>query len=140
MLGVIYLNGVIESPEPDLAYRMIKSAAEANHLPAQTELARMYRNGDGVEQDFEKMMNWYSRAAELGDVGAQLFVADGYAYGYGVQADLVEAYKWYEIAIQYWGALAVRAREVIAERMTDEEIAEAVRRAGEWLETQGSRK
>ena len=79
------------------------------------------------------MMEWYRRAAEQGDVGAQLFVADGYAYGYGVEPDVVEAYKWYEIAIQYWGALAVRARDVVAERMSDEQIAEGVRRASDWI-------
>ena len=40
---------------------------------------------------------------------------------------------WYEIAIQYWGSLAVSARDVLAERMTGEQIVEAVRRADAWL-------
>jgi len=133
MLGVMYLNGMTEPPDAAAALRLIRAAADAGHLPAQAELARMYRTGDGVEQDLAQMMEWYRRAAEQGDVGAQLFVADGYAYGYGVAVDPVEAYKWYEIAIQYWGPLAVRAREVVGERMTDEEVAEAVRRAGAWL-------
>ncbi|MFQ5565478.1 MAG: tetratricopeptide repeat protein [Paracoccaceae bacterium] len=133
LLGVMYLNLMVEPPAPDSALALIEAAAQSGHLPAQTELARMYRAGEGVEQDFTKMMAWYERAAEQGDVGAQLFVADGYGYGYGVEPDLVEAYKWYEIAIQYWGSLAVRARDVLAEKMTDEEIAEAVRRAGAWL-------
>jgi hypothetical protein len=133
LLGVMYLNLMVEPPQEGAALLLLQGAAESGHLPAQTELARMYRNGDGVEQDFAKMMVWYQRAADQGDVGAQLFVADGYGYGYGVEADLVEAYKWYEIAIQYWGSLAVRARDVLAEKMTDEQIAEAVRRAGAWL-------
>jgi len=133
LLGVMYLNLMVEPTEENTALRLIQAAAEAGHMPAQTELARMYRAGDGVEQDFTKMMGWYQRAAEQGDVGAQLFVADGFGYGYGVAPDLVEAYKWYEIAIQYWGSLAVRARDVLAEKMTDEQIAEAVRRAGNWL-------
>jgi len=133
LLGVMYLNLMVEPPAQNSALSMITAAAESGHLPAQTELARMYRAGDGVEQDFANMMAWYERAAEQGDVGAQLFVADGYGYGYGVEPDLVEAYKWYEIAIQYWGSLAVRARDVLAEQMTDEEIAEAVRRTGAWL-------
>lgn len=133
LLGVMYLNLMVEPPEHDSALSMIEAAAESGHLPAQTELARMYRAGDGVAQDFTKMMVWYERAAEQGDVGAQLFVADGYGYGHGVEPDLVKAYKWYEIAIRYWGSLAVRARDVLAENMTDEQIAEAVRRAGSWL-------
>jgi TPR repeat protein len=133
LLGIMYLNLMVEPPQDGAALLLLHKSADAGYLSAQTELARMYRNGDGVEQDFAKMMVWYQRAAEQGDVGAQLFVADGYGYGYGVEADLVEAYKWYEIAIQYWGSLAVRARDVLAEKMTDEEIAEAVRRAGVWL-------
>jgi len=62
-----------------------------------------------------------------------LFVADTYAYGYGIEPDLVEAYMWYEIAIQYWGSLAVPAREAIAEKMSSEEIATAVQRAQAWI-------
>lgn len=134
VLGVMYLNMMVEPPSPDAAAGLITKSAEAGNLQAQSELARMYRVGDGVEQSFEQMMHWYEQAANQGDVGAQLFLADGYGYGFGVEPDLVEAYKWYEIAIRYWGPLAVRAREVLAERMTDEQIAEAVRRAGEWFE------
>jgi TPR repeat protein len=132
LLGIMYLNLMVEPPDDSSALALLEHAANAGHIQAQTELARMYRTGDGVDQDFAQMMVWYERAAEEGDVGAQLFVADGYGYGYGVEPDLVEAYKWYEIAIQYWGSLAVRARDVLAENMTDEEIAEAVRRAADW--------
>lgn len=134
VLGVMYLNLMVEPTSDGAAYALISAAAEAGHRAAQTELARMYRDGDGVAQDYARMMNWYAKAAEQGDVGAQLFLADGYGYGYGVEPDPVEAYKWYEIAIRYWGALAVRARDVLAEKMTDEQVAEAVRRAASWME------
>lgn len=138
ILGIMYLNGMTAAPGDGAALDLILKSAEQGHQPAQTELARMYRTGDGTEQDFGEMMVWYERAAENGDVGAQLFVADGYAYGFGVDADPVEAYKWYEIAIQYWGPLAVRARDVLAEQMTDDQVAEGVRRAGTWLAEHGT--
>jgi TPR repeat protein len=134
VLGLMYLNLMVEPASDTTALALIEAAAEAGHRPAQAELARMYRNGDGVEQDYGLMMKWYARAAEQGDVGAQLFLADGYGYGYGVEPDVVEAYKWYEIAIRYWGALAVRARDILAEKMTAEQVAEAVRRAADWME------
>lgn len=138
LLGIMYLNGMTVPPDDAAAQRLIRASAEQGHLPAQSELARMYRAGDGVEQDFAQMMHWYEQAAAQGDVGAQLFVADGYAYGVGVAPDPVEAYKWYEIAIQYWGPLAVRARDVVAERMTADQVAEAVQRAGAWLMEHGT--
>lgn len=134
VIGVMYLNGLVDAPGPDAAAALIRSAAKQNYRQAQTELARMYRTGDGVEQDDAEMLKWYTRAAENGDVGAQLLVADSYAYGHGVDPNLVEAYKWYEIAIRYWGPLAVRARDVVGEDMTAAQIAEGVRRASDWLQ------
>jgi TPR repeat protein len=136
-LGIMLLNGYIEDPDETAALTWLTRAAEQGYLQAQTELARMYRIGDGVEQDFDAMARWYRRAAEQGDVGAQLLLADSYAYGYGVPKDPVEAYMWYEIAIQYWGPLAVRARDVLGETMSAEEIALAVTRASAWLKEFG---
>jgi hypothetical protein len=75
------------------------------------------------------MVTWYRRAAQQGHVGAQLFVADAYAYGQGVRPDFVQAYMWYEIAMRYWGDLAVHARDAVAEKMTREQIDEAQRLA-----------
>jgi len=132
-LGIMYLNGYLDPPSDGAAVEWLRRSAEQGYLEAQTELARMYRTGDGVPQDFAEMAVWYEKAAQQGDVGAQLFLADSYAYGYGVGPDYVRAYMWYEIAIQYWGPLAVRARDVIAEKMSPEQVAEAVRLAGTWL-------
>ncbi len=134
IIGIILLNDIVAPPSVDRgAVYWITLAGEQNYVQAQTELARMYRTGDHVEQDFSKMVQWHLRAAEEGDVGSQLFVADAYAYGQGVEVDLVVAYMWYDIALQYWGPLAVRARDVIAEKMTVEQIVEAERRADHWL-------
>jgi len=133
VLGIIYLHEYLPPPSPTAAVDWIRKAATQGHLQAQTELARMYRTGDGVEQNDAEMVRWYGAAAEQGDVGAQLFLADSYAYGYGVEPDYVQSYMWYEIAIRYWGPLAVRARDMVAKNMTPEQIAKAVRLAGDWL-------
>ncbi len=133
LLGILYLNGFVEAPAQDAALSWLTKAAMQGDVQAQSELARMYRMGDGVEQDFVEMARWYQEAAETGDVGAQLLLADTYAYGHGVAQDLVKAYMWYEIAIQYWGHLAVGARDVVAEGMTADQIARATALANEWL-------
>jgi hypothetical protein len=132
-LGIMYLNGYLDPTSPSAAVKWLRSSAERDYVQAQTELARMYRTGDGVPQNFTEMALWYERAAGLGDVGAQLFLADSYAYGYGVEPDIVQAYMWYQIAIEYWGPLAVRARDVVAERMSSEQLEEAAQLAGKWL-------
>jgi len=133
VLGLMYHSLMVEPPEARAGLALLAAAGEAGYVPAQVELGRIYRDGEGVAQDFAEAMRWYEQAANSGDVGAQLFVADGYAYGMGVALDRVEAYKWYEIAIRYWGSLAERAREIVAEGMSPAEIAEAERRAGAWL-------
>lgn len=131
VMGVIALNGLAGEFRPGEGAKWLTLAAEQDYVEAQVELARLYRTGEGVEQDMTEMVRWYRRAAEQGHVGAQLLVADAYAYGQGVDADLVQAYMWYEVAIRYWGDLAVHARDVIADRMTREQIREAQRRAEE---------
>lgn len=129
IMGVMALNGLAGDAQPNEGAAWLLLAAEQNYVEAQVELARLYKTGEGVEQDFSKMVYWYRRAAEQGHVGAQLFVADAYAYGQGVETDFIEAYMWYDVAIRYWGDLAVHARDVIADQMTPEQIDEAKRRA-----------
>jgi TPR repeat protein len=140
LIGVIYLNEMAEPPDPEAAVRWLSRSAKQDYLPAQNELARLYRIGFGVEQDYTQMVYWYRRAAEQGDVGAQLFLADAYAYGGGdgFEPDLVEAYMWYEIAIQYWGMLVEPARQAVGEKMTAEQIKTAARRAEEWIGTRSN--
>lgn len=129
VMGVMALNGLAGDAQPNEGAAWLLLAAEQGYVEAQVELARLYKTGEGVEQDLTKMVHWYRRAAEQGHVGAQLFVADAYAYGQGVEPDLVEAYKWYDVAIRYWGDLAIHARDVIAAQMTPDQIGEAKRRA-----------
>lgn len=129
VMGVMALNGLAGEAQPNEGAAWLLLAAQQGYVEAQVELARLYKTGEGVDQDLAKMVYWYRQAAEQGHVGAQLFVADAYAYGQGVEADFVEAYKWYDVAIRYWGDLAVHARDVIADQMTPEQIEEAKRRA-----------
>lgn len=133
VLGVMYLNGMVQPPSKTAAEDLMISSGEAGFDKAYVELARMYREGHGVEQDFAKSFFWSMKAADAGDVGAQLQVADSFAFGHGVKRDPGEAYKWYEIAVHYWGSLAVNARDLVAGSMSPDQIAEAKRRAEIWI-------
>jgi TPR repeat protein len=76
------------------AARWLKKAAERGHYPAQCNLARMYRAGNGVPRDDTEAAKWFRRAAEQGDSDARFCLADMYAHGIGVSQSLVEAYAW----------------------------------------------
>jgi TPR repeat protein len=58
---------------------------------------------------------------------------------HGVGCDLIEAHKWFNLAAVSGHAEAQMCRADISEEMTAREIAEAQRRARQWL-TESSRK
>jgi hypothetical protein len=58
---------------------------------------------------------------------------------YGADCDLVEAHKWFNLAAVAGHDDAARARADVAEEMTAREIAEAQRRAREWLRSAARR-
>ena len=59
--------------------------AEENDKVAQYNLARMYDDGEGIEQDKQKAVYWYTKAAEQGYSSAQYNLALMYKYGDGIK-------------------------------------------------------
>ncbi len=55
-----------------------------------------------------------------------------YGAGRGVPQDYISAHMWLNLAAATGGENARKAREVVAARMTREQIAEAQARAREW--------
>jgi TPR repeat protein len=79
-------------------------------------------------------------AAAQGDVSAYFDLGVAFSTGsHGVACDLVEAHKWFNLAAVAGHEDAQPCRADISEEMTAREIAEAQRRAREWLAA-GSRR
>ena len=73
-------------------------------------------------------------AAAQGDIAAYYDLGVAYSTGsHGVQCDLIEAHKWFNLAAVSGHEESAWCRADIAEEMTAREIAEAQRRAREWL-------
>jgi uncharacterized protein len=73
-------------------------------------------------------------AAAAGDMSAYFDLGVAYSTGsHGVDCDLIEAHKWFNLAAANGYEEAAQCRADIAEEMTAREIAEAQRRAREWL-------
>lgn len=73
-------------------------------------------------------------AAAQGDTSAYYDLGVAYSTGsHGVDCDLIEAHKWFNLAAVSGHAEAQMCRADISEEMTAREIAEAQRRAREWL-------
>src|ERR1035438_8646688 len=74
--------------------------AEAGDAAAQTELGRLYYQGQGAGQDYAAAAKWYRKAAEQGVASAQFNLGLCYFRGHGVAQDDGEGLKWYRKAAE----------------------------------------
>ena len=131
-VGVAYENGD-GVPQDDVeAARWFRLAAEQGEARAQVNLGVMYDTGRGVPQDYAEAVRWYRLAAEQGEASAQFNLGIMYATGQGVPQDDVTAHMWLNLAAATGHEDARKAREIVAGRMTREQIAEAQARARKW--------
>ena len=73
-------------------------------------------------------------AAADGDIAAYFNLGVAFSTGgNGVESDLIEAHKWFNLAAAAGHEEAAWCRADISDEMTAREIAEAQRRAREWL-------
>ena len=75
--------------------RVRAEAAKQGHAGAQYNLARLYDDGRGVDQNDEKAMRWYEKAAVQGHVDAQFNLATMYKDGQGMDQSDSMAMRWF---------------------------------------------
>ncbi len=123
--------GAYEAGEYEAALAVWRALAEQGHARAQSSLAFLYQNGDGVPQDYAAAAIWYHRAAVQGDALAQWNLGFMHRHGQGVAVDLVRAYAWFSrAALALDAALAVVAigdRDEVAAQLTPGQLDEARR-------------
>ncbi len=110
----------------------LRPLAEQGNAAARYNLGVMYTNGKGVPQDYAEAVRWYRMAAEQGIADAQYNLGFMYDKGEGVTQDYAQAHKWFNLAASRGIDEARNNRDIVAERMTAEQIAEAQRLAREW--------
>jgi TPR repeat protein len=100
------------------------------------EAAKWY--GYGVPQDHKEAIKWYRLAAGHGLSNARFNLGFMYEYGRGVPQDYVQAHMWYNLAAVTGDATSFKNRDLLAEKMTPMQIAEAQRLAREqWIKDAG---
>ena len=92
----------------------------------------LYGHGEGVPQDYAEAVKWYRKAAEQGDATAQFNLGTDYAKGQGVPQDYVLAHMWLNLAAAQGTEGAVKNRDIVAKKMTTDQLAEAQRLARDW--------
>jgi TPR repeat protein len=108
-------------------------AADQGTAIAQHNLGVKYSKGEGVPKDYAEAVRWYRKAADQGNAGAQHNLGLMYYNGQGVPQDYVRAHMWFNLAAAKDGdPKTAERRDLIAQLMTGEQIAEAQRLAREW--------
>ena len=100
------------------ALKIFKPLATQGHAQAQLNLGVMYDNGKGVTQHYKEAMKWYRLAAEQGNPSAQYHLGSMYFEGRGVTQDYIRAHMW-------WNLMSAASRDIVAERMTPQQIEKA---------------
>jgi hypothetical protein len=86
----------------------IEPLAEKNDPGALAGMGRIYAEGAGVPQSYEKSFEYFKRSAELGYIGAAHEVGKAYRDGRGVRRDYQQGAYWIEQAADWgfvWGQL-----------------------------------
>ncbi|WP_417328714.1 tetratricopeptide repeat protein [Halomonas cupida] len=115
----------------DLARKWFIAAAEQGDRESCVALSAMYLKGLGVEADEELAFEWISRIEEMKfgrERSGFRSIAWYYENGVGTDVDLVESYKYYDLL----GSSGITDKERLSEKMTPEQIQEAIRLSGEW--------
>ncbi|QQF85977.1 sel1 repeat family protein [Histophilus somni] len=89
------------------AFPLFKQLAEQGDANAQHNLGVMYENGNGITQNDQQAVYWYTKAAEQGEAHAQnnlgLMYTDG---GKGITQNYKQAVYWYTQAAEQGDANA----------------------------------
>jgi TPR repeat protein len=139
LLGLLYYRGQGVEQDFAAAGTWFRKAADQDDAPAQFYLGVMFSKGEGVPQDKAQATKWFHSAADLGDAQAQYNLGLSYTNGDGDEPDNVRAHMWFNLAAAHFPPsdtsdrnTAAKERDLVAAKMTPQQIAEALRLAREW--------
>jgi len=135
-MGFSYAEGKLVPQDFSEALRWYRKAAAQGDAMAQYAIGVRYAYGEGVPRDYAEAVIWYRKSAEQGDATAQRDLGRMYYHGRGVPRDYVQAHLWIGLAAS--GASGDLKEDcagwldIVAQKMTAEQIAEAERLAQQW--------
>ena len=72
--------------------------ANSGDPDSQNIIGHCYEDGDGVQQDFGKALEWHKLAAQRGNFDSAFRIGRIYHFGLGVEQRFSDAVEWYGIA------------------------------------------
>ena len=100
---IILISGCAESSssisnENSDDFVEIRGHAQAGDPIAEYELGKSYFEGNGVDKDLSKAIQWFQKSANSGIDDAQYTLAFLFSEGVYLQKDLKKAANWFELA------------------------------------------
>ncbi|MDO8369525.1 MAG: cell envelope integrity protein TolA [Candidatus Nitrotoga sp.] len=124
-LGNMYYKGQGVVQNYAEAAKWYRLAAIQGYSSAQFNLGLMYKKGQGVTQDYTEALKWHRLSAAQGVAGAQNNLGLMYHNGEGVTQDYIRAHMWLNLGAASGDADAVKNRDIVAGKMTSQQIAQA---------------
>ena len=112
--------------DPATAATWYRMAAERGHPGAQSMLAYLHLQGEGVEQSDGEAYEWYREAAMNGHPTAQGNLGYLYGEGRGVDRDPIKAYAWSVLAAENGYGPAQDNKEIYLDQLSNRERLEAL--------------
>ena len=107
--------------------RILLKQAEEGDVIAQFRLAYCYQTGDGVSQNADECVRWYTLAAMNGHPASQHNLGFLYMTGEGVEKDYEQAYTWGVLAAEHGNNTLLKK---LLPRLTEEQELSGRLRAG----------
>ena len=93
---------------PEAMYELYRRTGDDSWLVKLTSLARSFAEGKGVEQNWTKAVEWYTKAAEKGHSDAMNNLGCCFWKGEGVEQNWTKAAEWYTKAAEKGDSMGVK--------------------------------
>jgi hypothetical protein len=133
-LGLMYDLGTGVPTNFKEAVKWYQLSADQGNSDAQNNLATMYAEGEGVVKDAIKAKKLYESAAQQGNFDSPNNIGTMYLQGIDITRNYVKAYMWFHLGEMKGDRGAKQNRAFVETKMTPEEIIEANKMAGEWMQ------
>ncbi|MDW7771480.1 MAG: tetratricopeptide repeat protein [Desulfobulbaceae bacterium] len=87
--------------------------AQHGDAGAQFTLGARYKNGDGVEQNYQEALKWYRKAAEQEYADAQVILGALHYAGQGVEQNKIMAFEWWLKAARQGNEAAKKSLDML---------------------------
>ena len=124
-LGSMHKNGEGVAQDYSEALKWYRLSTVQGVDIAQFNLGVMYYYGQGVTEDYAEALKLYRLSAAQGNSSAQHLLGLMYNEGKVVTQDYVRAHMWLNLGAASGDADAVKNRDIVARKMTSQQIAQA---------------